>query len=186
MRKSLLWAGSAMLLTLAACDQQIAPGETPAAPAPAAPEVPASAPAPVLTKEQLATNFETWTLIGNAVVKDAAAAAPDGSMTADVLDLKNGEGVGFLDSNVGPEVSAAVMLWGQVGQNVTLQLVNWCRSDPSEVETLPVQLTETPTEYTLRRQFSKPEDCVRFQIVMMDAAGAVNSWNPRVERIAAP
>jgi hypothetical protein len=177
------WIAPALLLmVVAGCDQQ-----NPAAPAaPVAEATPTPAAPPAATPEQVNTKFETWTLIGSAVVKDAAATAPDGSQTADVLELKNGDGVAYTDSNVGPEVSASVMLWGQEGQHLSLQLVNWCRSDPSQVETLQIALTATPTEYSLKKKFPQPEDCVRFQIVMTDISGVVNAWNPRVERIAAP
>jgi hypothetical protein len=138
---------------------------------------------PKISAEQLRANTEARLPVGKPVIRNAAVQAPDGSMTADVLELKYGEGIAFMETGKSsPTVNGQVYLWGPEGKHVVIQLVDWSQSDPTLVEHVDVTLTPVPTEYKISRTFPNSDDSIRFQIIMQDPEGVVNVWNPRVAR----
>lgn len=169
----------ALVLLLAACDNsssQDSPAAAvlPAAPVSVAPKFPAGDNA-----------FETWNVIGSPGVRNGAVSAPDGSMSGDAVDLKLNDGLGVLDQRpvkAGDTRKASIYLWGNPGQNVALQLVNWCSTTTPEVETVNVVLASQPQEYTISRTFAHDHDCSRFQFILIDdATTTINAWNARLE-----
>lgn len=166
-------------LLLAACDSSTAP---------ASPSTVVEPAAPAVTKPMFPpgdNKFEAWDVIGSPSVRDAAVAAPDGGMTADAVDLKLNDGLGALDErpvNAGDTRKASIYLWGTAGQNVALQLVNWCSTTTPEVETSNIVLTAEPKEYVVTKTFANAHDCSRFQFILIDdVTTTINAWNARLE-----
>src|SRR5690349_12825081 len=73
------------------------------------------------------SNFETWTVVGAPVVHDKAAVAPDGTTTADAIDVKINEGLQFVTNKpvaAGDARTTKIYLWGEPGKLVALQIVD--------------------------------------------------------------
>lgn len=131
-------------------------------------------------------NFEAWSLSAGASVVDAAAEAPDGSVTADLLRLDNNSVAGWrrLDMMIEPgdSVEASVWLWANGDTRVVLQLVRWCSDTQPEVATEIVSATSSPQRYWVSHTFEFAHECVRFQIKGGGQSTAVYAWNASVDR----
>jgi hypothetical protein len=164
---------------LAACD----PSTTPSTPSAAV-----GPPAPASTTPMFPpgdNKFEAWDVIGTPTVRNATVSAPDGAISADAVDLKLNDGLGTLDQRpvkAGDTRKARIYLWGSAGQNVALQLVNWCSTTTPEVETSNIVLTTEPKEYVISKTFAYDHDCSRFQFILIDdTMTTINAWNARLE-----
>jgi hypothetical protein len=167
------------LFLLAACSGKSAP--TPeSAPAPTPSETKSSSPA----FPPGDSAFEKWVMVGAPVVHDAATAAPDGSQSADTVDMKINEGLQFVTKKpvaAGETRTSKIYLWGTPGKLVALQLVG-CSPVAADIETVNVELTGQPQEYSVSRQFAAKHDCTFFQFIMQSPkGGSVNTWGARQE-----
>ncbi len=177
--------GGAVAAVLATFVTGCNPTETAPAPVAAPETTPEPAPPPTPAFPAGDSKFEAWYAIGAPVVHDADVKAPDGTMTADAVDMKLNDGLGMLDTrpvNAGDTRRTSIYLWGPAGQNVALQLVNWCSATTPEVETNNIVLTAEPVEYTISHTFANKHDCSRFQFILIDNTTAtINAWNARLE-----
>ncbi len=169
---------AAALALCAACSQQTEPVA-----APEAIEAPAAPPVIEPSIPPEARAFETWGVIGEPVVSDAAASAPDGSTSADTLNLRQFEGIGISDErpvSPGDVRSARLLLWGTPDGIVTLHLSDWCEGTAAEVETVVVYLSSEPAEYEITHTFAEADPCTRFQVLSQTPDPIeVNVWNIR-------
>lgn len=171
-------ASASAVVLVTGCDV-LMPGEdeTLATVEPATPAPPA---APEPSPEALATDFDSWTVVGEPEVQPESVMAPDGTMSADRLVLDAGEGVAKMIASEGSHVSVAVTLWSDVEQSVALQLVDWCATESAQLETLPLISTSQPETHELSMTFERADACPRFQIIKMDKAGEISAWNTQI------
>lgn len=173
-------SAAAAFLGMAGCNGEApppAPQEKPATPVAATPAPPAFPAGD--------SNFETWALVGAPIVHDKAVAAPDGTTTADAVDVKINEGLQFVTNKpvaAGDTRTTKIYLWGEPGKLVALQIVDGCSPKAVEIETVNVELTNQPQEFSISRKFTEPHTCTFFQFISQSpGATVINAWNARNE-----
>lgn len=131
------------------------------------------------------TDLEQWEKIGASRVYDRARTAPDGTRTADLLDLESGQG--FWRETAGPiaageTVVFSVTMSSRSSAEVTLQLLNYCTPDPPEVATTRHQIGREPGVYAVRHTFAHAQGCVRAQMILTSVDARIVAWQPSIER----
>lgn len=128
------------------------------------------------------TDLELWSLIGQARTYDRARRAPDGTKTADRLDLEAGDGLWARTARpvrAGDVVEFGLVMWGRGEPELALQVTGYCTVGPAEVATRRIKLTRTPQAYSVSHRFAHDHGCARVQLVLASADANVFAWRPR-------
>lgn len=122
-------------------------------------------------------DFRNWQVRRGAVIQIRP-------LSADMLIL-NASGQVFrtmtdFEINSGDVVQATVTLRADSPTRVAFQLLRWCSTTPSEVQSAILPVGPESTRFEISMEFEHSHDCFRVQLIGLDEATAVYAWAPRL------
>lgn len=133
------------------------------------------------------SDFESWSIRDGVTVTDAAAEAPDGTMTADTFFV---EKAGVPIQNVyrntpikaGTTMTFGGWFWSEDEMDIQLRLIKSCTRD-TQMESFATNFTlnEKPQRVSVSYTFKEDHGCALIRIVGLNPEKSFNGWRARAD-----
>jgi len=133
------------------------------------------------------SDFETWSRRPGVTVTDAAAEAPDGTMTADIFTIeKAGAPIQKVYKEMaikaGTTMTFGGWFWSEDEMGIQLRLIKSCTRDtPMESFAKNFTLNEKPQRVSVSYTFKEDHGCALIRMVGLNPEKSFNGWRARAD-----